>query len=293
MKKGWLVVNYFVTAEKFYELYDWLKKSAMQADIELCLKTNAELMFEINTKQFLKENTVLPDFVLFWDKDIFLAKSLEGMGLRLFNSSKAIEVCDDKALTHSVLSSAKISQPKTIVAPKTFSGLGYNNLDFLEIVENKLDYPFVIKERSGSFGKQVYLAKNRQEAQAIISQINHKPFLFQELIKTSIGKDIRVNVVGGNVVASMIRQSTTNDFRSNLTLGGTAENYTLNDIQKNAVQKACNIIGTDFAGVDILFGINDEPLICEVNSNAHFKTTFQYTGVNVADEIIAHISSQV
>ncbi|HOL79886.1 MAG TPA: hypothetical protein PLA10_07670 [Clostridiales bacterium] len=29
--------------------------------------------------------------------------------------------------------------------------------------------------------------------------------------------------------------------------------------------------------------------MCEVNSNAHFKTTLQYTGVNIAEKIIEMI----
>jgi glutathione synthase/RimK-type ligase-like ATP-grasp enzyme len=29
--------------------------------------------------------------------------------------------------------------------------------------------------------------------------------------------------------------------------------------------------------------------VCEVNSNAHFKSIYDCTGVNAADEIIAHI----
>jgi glutathione synthase/RimK-type ligase-like ATP-grasp enzyme len=49
----------------------------------------------------------------------------------------------------------------------------------------------------------------------------------------------------------------------------------------------------DFAGVDIMFGKQGEPVLCEVNSNAHFKNIYDCTGVNVADEIMEYILNKV
>ncbi|NLL17177.1 MAG: RimK family alpha-L-glutamate ligase, partial [Clostridiales bacterium] len=120
-----------------------------------------------------------------------------------------------------------------------------------------------------------------------------KPLIMQEMIKTSCGRDIRVNVVDGKVEAAMHRHSTNGDFRSNLTLGGTAENYTLSKEQEDVALAAVKALSLDFAGVDMLFGENDEPIICEVNSNAHFKTTLKYTGVNIAEKIIEMIVRRI
>jgi glutathione synthase/RimK-type ligase-like ATP-grasp enzyme len=44
----------------------------------------------------------------------------------------------------------------------------------------------------------------------------------------------------------------------------------------------------DFAGVDIMFGA-DGPVLCEVNSNAHFKNIYECTGINVGDAIMEYI----
>ena len=52
-------------------------------------------------------------------------------------------------------------------------------------------------------------------------------------------------------------------------------------------------LGLDFAGVDILFGEEEEPILCEVNSNAHFKNIYDCTGINVADAIISYILEQL
>ena len=57
--------------------------------------------------------------------------------------------------------------------------------------------------------------------------------------------------------------------------------------------KACKYLGLDFAGVDILFGENNEPILCEINSNAHFINIYNCTGINVADEIMKYINDML
>ena len=98
MKKGLLIVNNFIDkkiSHRFQDLYDLLIDAFNDYNILLELKTNAEIIC------FIDENTIKDqyDFILFWDKDILLAKHLENLGLKVFNSSKAIELCDDKAKT--------------------------------------------------------------------------------------------------------------------------------------------------------------------------------------------------
>lgn len=51
--------------------------------------------------------------MLFWDKDVNLARRLEKSGLPVFNSAKSIALCDDKAKTYTELLGV-VPQPKTI-----------------------------------------------------------------------------------------------------------------------------------------------------------------------------------
>ena len=64
---------------------------------------------------------------------------------------------------------------------------------------------------------------------------------------------------------------------------------TNNKEQIDIAIKACKQLNVSFGGVDLLFDKNDEPSICEVNSNAHFKNIFDCTKINVADYIIEYI----
>ncbi len=287
--KGWLVVNAFLDSEKFRGIYALLLESAKFHNISLELFTSSELSDVIGEDFGSNE---LPDFVIFWDKDVCLARGLEQAGVRLFNCADAIEACDNKALTCLVLSKAGVKIPATVIAPKTFEGVGYNNLDFLDRAIEKLGLPLVIKESYGSFGMQVYLANTRDEAAQIIKKLGHKDFVMQEFVASSRGRDLRVNVVGGKVVATIYRYNE-GDFRSNLTIGGQMKPYTITQAQADLAVSACKALNLDFAGVDVMFGENDEPIICEVNSNTHFKTTLDCTGVNLADSIMEYIAEEL
>ena len=77
----------------------------------------------------------------------------------------------------------------------------------------------MVKEAYGSFGEQVYLAKDIVELNRIVDEIGYKDFLLQEFISSSRGRDIRINVVGNKAIVSMLRENN-NDFRSNISSGG-------------------------------------------------------------------------
>ena len=79
----------------------------------------------------------------------------------------------------------------------------------------------------------------------------------------------------------------------NITGGGTGTAYTPTKAQAEIALAACRAIGLDFAGVDILFGEGGEPLLCEVNSNPHFKSSIDATGVDVSEYIMRYVVERV
>ena len=42
-----------------------------------------------------------------------------------------------------------------------------------------------------------------------------------------------------------------------------------------------------------MFGENDEPIICEVNSNPHFKSSFECNGVDMSVCIMNYVKEQL
>ena len=289
--KGYIIINGFLREEKFFSLYSALKQSADKAGLQLELKTNIELMCDIASGKTVANET-LPPFAIFWDKDVRLAKTLEAAGMKLFNSASAIELCDDKSLTHIALMN-RVPQPKTVLIPLTFPRVGYTDCAFLEKIADYLGFPLVIKQCFGSFGAGVYLAGNMEEAKAALMKTAGGAAIAQQYIASSFARDIRTYIVGDKVAAAMLRHNESGDFRANVAQGGKADAYALNEAQAALAVKTAQILGCTFAGVDLLFGENGEMTVCEVNSNAHFAGISAAAGVNIADKIIEAVAQRI
>lgn len=293
MKYGWIIYNKdFENNKKFREHVDWFVDTAKHFSIILEAKSNTDILFTLSDSVESKQTLVKkPKFVLFFDKDIRLAQLLEAIGIKVFNNSKAIEICDDKTLTQIVLSKNGIKTPKTIVCPKSFFGFKQEDLSFLDEISLQLSLPLILKEGLGSFGNEVYLINDNNELLNKVLELTNKSILFQEYIKESCGRDIRMYIVGGEFVGAVMR-SNTKDFRANASNGGVMYTYIPNEQEIEIAKKACLSIGLDFAGVDILFG-KEGPIICEVNSNAHMKNFYNVTGVDVVKKIFEYITKNI
>ncbi|MCG7344994.1 RimK family alpha-L-glutamate ligase [Sporosarcina sp. ACRSL] len=283
MKKCWVIYNGSLTSDKFRDQAELLKDAAERAGINATLKKNYEVLMALH-----EELGGRPDFVVFLDKDILLATYLKNAGIPVFNDPEVIETCDNKAKQYIQLAKDKIAMPETIIAPKVYPKFTIEKSGYYEMVLEKLGLPMIIKEGHGSFGMKVYLIETEKEFFAKVDELRGVDYVFQEFIETSRGRDIRVNIVGGEIVAAMHRSSET-DFRANITNGGVASVIELTPAQKELAIRAAEAVGAEFAGVDLLFGENEEPLVCEVNAAAHIRNIYNVTGINVADKMIEYI----
>ncbi|MBP0966838.1 MAG: RimK family alpha-L-glutamate ligase [Oscillospiraceae bacterium] len=287
---GWLIVNSYYNPAKFNSLYRVLEESAEKAGLHFSRWTSEARPTVVGSQA----REPKPSFVLFWDKDIQLAKAMELSGLRLFNSAESIALADDKMETALKLAAAGLPIPDTIPAPTCFPGCRRNPAS-AENAARILGWPLVIKENKGSFGAQVYLANNKDEAAKILQHIGEHDCLFQKFIRDSSGRDLRVTVVGGKAICAMERQSASKqEFRSNIGAGGTASAKALTPVEEKLAVDAAAALGLDFAGVDILYGKDEnERYICEVNSNPQLQSTIDTCGINPATNIMWHIRSQI
>ncbi len=206
---------------------------------------------------------------VYFDKDVITGLRLEISGVRLYNNIGSIELCDDKRRTGELLR-RHLNVPKTISSPLLFSELPEYRNRFAERAVEILKLPLVAKLAYGSLGQQVKLIHTKEELLSCCIEWAGKPYLLQEFISSSYGKDVRIYVVGGEVVAAMERQNP-EDFRSNIGAGGRGKKISPTPEFEDAARNACAVLGLDFGGVDLLYGPSGEPIVCEVNSNALFN----------------------
>lgn len=287
MRNCWIIYNGSLTSDKFKDQAELLKEAAERAGVSAVLKKNYEVMMELNSELFNP-----PQFIVFLDKDILLAQFLKNAGIPVFNDPDVIETCDNKAKQYLQLAKHGVPMPKTILAPKVYPSFTIRETGYYEQVLQQIGLPMIIKEGHGSFGMKVYLIETKKEFYEKTDALRGVDYVFQKFIASSRGRDIRVNIVGGEIVAAMYRFSET-DFRANITNGGVARQVTLTDKQRSMAIHAAEAVGAEFAGVDLLFDDNEEPLVCEVNAASHIRNIYNVTGINVADAMIAYILRKI
>lgn len=287
MKTCWIIYNGSLINDKFLDQARLMAEAAQQLNVEPIIYKNYEIMMKLDEE--LKNK---PDFIIFLDKDILLATYLKNSGIPVFNDPEVIETCDNKAKQYIQLAKSHLPMPKTIIAPKVYPKFTIQNSGYFEKVLQTLGLPMIIKEGHGSFGMKVYLINTEEEFFQKVDELRGVDFVFQQFIDSSRGRDIRVNIIGNKIVAAMYRHSET-DFRANITNGGKAEKIVLTEAQKEVAIRAAKAVGAEFAGVDLLFGPNDEPIVCEVNAAAHIRNLYHVTGVNVGVPFIKYILKKI
>jgi ribosomal protein S6--L-glutamate ligase len=213
-----------------------------------------------------------------------IVRQFEMQGVFTTTSSISIVRSRDKLRSIQLLARAGIGIPKTIFSR------GITEID--TVMEELGGPPIIIKLARGTHGRGVVLAESRKAARSVMQGFylmddDGTNILLQEYIEESAGTDIRAFVVGGQVVASMKRQSLTDDFRSNLHQGGEGKTIKLSDEAHRTALKAAKAMGLSICGVDMMRS-NRGPLVLEVNSSPGFGIE-QVTGRDVASKIIEYV----
>ncbi|XP_018408156.1 PREDICTED: N-acetylaspartylglutamate synthase A [Nanorana parkeri] len=199
------------------------------------------------------------------DSDITALRHLEKLGCRLVNRPQAILNCINKFWTFQELAGHGIP------LPDTFSYGGHDEFSKLIDAADPLGYPVVVKNTRGHQGKAVFLARDKHHLLDISHLVRHDaPYLFQKYVKESHGKDVRVVIVGGQVIGSMLRCSTDGRMQSNCCLGGVGATFPLSEQGKVLAMQVSSILGMDICGIDLLLNDNGSFVVCEANANVGF-----------------------
>lgn len=211
-----------------------------------------------------------------------VVRQFEMMGVYVLNESQGIGRSRDKLRSLQLLSSQGINMPVT--------GFAHNPDSTQDLLKLTGGTPVVLKLLEGTQGKGVVLAETKKAAESVIDAFRglKSNFLVQEYIKEAGGADIRLFVIGKEVVATMMRKGREGEFRSNLHRGGSASLITVTEKEKKMAIDSARILGLKVAGVDILRS-GKGPLIMEVNSSPGLEGIEKITGKNLAKEIICYI----
>ena len=247
-------------------------------DIRLVLSDKEEVsdIDEISDREEVPDNDIDIDFAIVRNRDSKLCKRLEENNIRCFNSSYVVNIGNDKWEMY-----------------KDFNSAG---IPVMYTQRTKLPYPFVMKPVNGHGGENVYLIKNADEYESVISNIpdERQGDLIYQVIATEKGRDIRVYVVGGIILTAMerIAVDSEKDFRSNYSLNGNAKEHALTDEELKLAAKVADHIKADFVGIDLIYN-NGRPVVNEIEDAVGTRMLYSLTDIDPVREFVAHIADIV
>lgn len=210
----------------------------------------------------------------------------EHMGVFSVARSEALLRARDKMRCLQYLQQCGLPVPTTILV---------GNTQELPILIDRLGgFPIVIKLLESTHGAGVLLSHTLANARATIEAFHrlNERVTIQEFIQEARGADLRAFIVDGEVVASMKRQATAGEFRSNLHRGATASVEALTEEERDIVLQAAKVMGLAVAGVDILRS-DRGPMIMEVNASPGLEGIEKTTQVDIAGKIINYVERSV
>lgn len=223
---------------------------------------------------------VLPDFAIIRTIEPLLSLYFEKCGVQTFNSAQVSHLCNHKSLTHLAMNSLNIPMVDTIFIQR---GL----LTSIPL----LKFPFIVKESTGRSGKQVHFIQSNNDWAQCVQLLSTNDLVVQSA-NVQLGKDVRVFIIGKEIVGAVLRESKT-DFRANYKLGGTASWYPLNDKEKDLIYKIIQHIDFDMVGIDFLIGLNGEFLFNEIEDVVGSRILSATSNVNILEKYVTHIKEKM
>ncbi|MEU6344382.1 RimK family alpha-L-glutamate ligase [Streptomyces sp. NPDC046977] len=196
------------------------------------------------------------------DREITLLRHLEALGAVLVNPIDSVMACVNKVWQLQQLALAGLPVPDT---------LSYADAPLEAVIDapGMVPEPCVVKAVRGHRGRRVFLAPDTAMLRDVQGSLRHEtPYLFQEYVAHSHGRDLRVVVVDGRAVAAQTRTGDGTGLTSNLARGGTATQVLGRHPRAEALAvRAAEVLGLAVAGVDLLFLPDGDFVLCEVNAN--------------------------
>ena len=201
---------------------------------------------------------------------------------RVVNAPRALEVAIDKYLTLTRLHDAGIPVPRTIVA-QSEAGIAAAWAALGEVA--------VMKPLFGSQGRGIERIAARQDLEPWLEAARRAEppgavCYLQEFVAHP-GWDARVLVVGDDTFT--MRRVSTGDWRINVSRGARPEPWTAPAGWVDLAVRSARAVGAEIAGVDLL-PTADGPLVVEVNAVPGWRGLETALGVDIAANIVAHLT---
>lgn len=281
---GWLIYRK-EDAIANHSYINWFKQEAEKQQICLKLVYFEQLTIQIETNgSSLKiEGHVIdkPDFVIIRTMGTLLQKQFETMKITTFNNAETAGICNHKILTYLEMQKIKVSMMPTVLISTVTPP-----------EEPPFNYPFILKSATGHGGTNVYWIDNEDKWKKILKTTITSDYLAQSCKDIQTGKDVRVFVIGKQIIAAVLR-SNDNDFRANFKLGGKASLFELTPMMEATIKKIINHFNFGMVGIDFLLHNDGNLVFNEIEDVVGSRILSATTNINLLEKYITHIKQTV
>ncbi|MFD1362916.1 ATP-grasp domain-containing protein [Lentibacillus salinarum] len=281
--EGWLIYSK-TDAETNKYFIRWFQEAATNEQITLRLILREDLTAGVTankpTIQLDGRAVTLPDFAVVRTVEPLLNLHLEKLGIKVYNNAETAYICNHKGLTHHHVNKLAVPMANTLYwsSKNDLSGPA------------PMPFPFVTKTASGRSGKDVHLVTNINEWE----QLKHTPFTDDLVIQSArdiqFGKDVRVFVVGTDIIGAVLRDNK-HDFRANYKLGGSATWYALAKHEITLVKQITEYFRFGMVGIDFLLDQNGRFVFNEIEDVVGSRTLSAVSDTNILRHYVQHIKS--
>ena len=209
---------------------------------------------------------------------------LEQHAVPVLNSPRTIERSVDKFYTTALLQRAGLPVPETVVCERLDEALA--------AVRAMGDV--IVKPLFGSMGHGLVRVSDPDAAFRVLRAFEQiRGVFYVQRVIPNPGRDLRVFVVGGRVLAAIERRARDGDWRANVARGGTATSYALPADWADLAVRAAAAVDADYAGVDLLPSDDGQAYVIEVNGIPGWQGLQQATGCDVAGAIVDHLIDRI
>lgn len=221
---------------------------------------------------------------------------LQNDGFFVLNTLDSIDNCEDKFITYKKLKAYGVPTPKTTVVTSSSMNKLQEKVDAIGG-----NFPIIIKITKGTQGIGVAqidsMISLKSVLQAIFALVPKADILLQEKINSDY--DLRIHVLykgfermtpgidNFEIIGCMQRNQLAGDFRSNYSLGSTAEKGHLTPEQEKIAKMAAKATGCRWCGVDLIMDSRTkQSYVIEVNSSPGTKGITTAAGDDVVGTLM-------
>ena len=229
-----------------------------------------------------KGKNARPNAVLSRQRFDLISDHFEKMGVPVYNNAKVCRICNDKRITYQFLHG--LPMPETVFLSPNQSEPPPGTV-----------FPVIVKPACSHGGDRILLVNNEQEWQAAVKRILPQPAL-QQAVVTDAGKDLRVYVLHGEILAGVMRTAQSGVV-SNFKQGGHVALHELSEAERLLAEQVIRRFEDagaplHMAGVDLLYD-HGHPVIGEVEDVVGSRMLYQTSDIDIVSLYLNKIAQLV